>query len=94
MNFKDVIENKKILVVNLSKGKIGDLNANLLGMVIVGKLRRAAMARDTKRTDLPDHFLYMDEFQNFTTQSILVILAEARRSSVLDYGAPVYQATR
>ncbi len=79
INFKDVIENKKILIVNLAKGKIGDLNANLLGMVIVGKLRRAAMARDTKRTDLPDHFLYMDEFQNFTTQSISVILAEARK---------------
>lgn len=79
INFKDVIENRKILIVNLAKGKIGDLNANLLGMVIVGKLRRAAMARDTKRTDLPDHFLFMDEFQNFTTQSISVILAEARK---------------
>jgi len=79
INFKNVIENRKILVVNLSKGKIGDLNANLLGMVIVGKLRRAAMARDTKRESLPDHFLYMDEFQNFTTQSISVILAEARK---------------
>lgn len=79
INFKEVIEGKKILVVNLAKGKIGDLNANLLGMVIIGKLRRAAMARDTKRTDLPDHYIYMDEFQNFTTQSISIILAEARK---------------
>ncbi len=79
IDFKDVIENRKILIVNLAKGKIGDLNANLLGMVIVGKLRRTAMARDTKRDTLPDHFLYMDEFQNFTTQSISVILAEARK---------------
>jgi hypothetical protein len=79
VNFRDVIESKKILVVNLAKGKIGDLNANLLGMVIIGKLRRAAMARDTKRTDLPDHYVYMDEFQNITTQSISVILAEARK---------------
>ncbi|MCC6934189.1 MAG: DUF853 family protein [Candidatus Yanofskybacteria bacterium] len=79
INFADVIENKKILVVNLAKGKIGDLNANLLGMVIVGKLRRAALARDTARTDLPDHYVYMDEFQNITTQSISVILAEARK---------------
>lgn len=79
INFKDVIEGKKILVVNLAKGKIGDLNANLLGMVIIGKLRRAAMARDTKRTDLPDHYVYMDEFQNITTQSISVILSEARK---------------
>lgn len=79
IDFKDVIENRKILVVNLSKGKIGDLNANLLGMVIVGKLRRAALARDTKRDDMPDHYVYMDEFQNFTTQSIGIILAEARK---------------
>ncbi len=79
INFADVLEHKKILVVNLAKGKIGDMNANLLGMVILGKLRRAAMARDTKRTDLPDHYVYMDEFQNFTTQSISVILAEARK---------------
>jgi hypothetical protein len=79
INFRDVIENRKILVVNMAKGKIGDLNANLLGMVIVGKLRRAALARDTKRDDLPDHYVYMDEFQNITTQSISVILAEARK---------------
>lgn len=79
INFRDVIENKKILIVNLNKGKIGDLNANLLGMVIVGKLRRAALARDTARQDLPDHYVYMDEFQSFTTQSISVILAEARK---------------
>lgn len=79
INFKDVIENKKILIVNMSKGRIGDLNANLLGMVIVGKLRRVALARDTKRPDLPDHYLYMDEFQNVTTQSISVILSEARK---------------
>lgn len=79
IDFREVIEGKKILVVNLAKGKIGDLNANLLGMVIVGKLRRAALARDTNRSDLPDHYVYMDEFQNITTQSISVILAEARK---------------
>ncbi|HUO75416.1 MAG TPA: type IV secretion system DNA-binding domain-containing protein [Candidatus Paceibacterota bacterium] len=79
IDFRDVIENRKILICNLSKGKIGDMNANLLGMVITGKLRRAALARDTKRADLPDHYLYMDEFQNFTTDSISVILAEARK---------------
>jgi hypothetical protein len=79
VNFTDVIENKKILLMNLSKGKIGDMSSNLLGMIIVGKLRRAAMARDTRRTDLPDHYIYMDEFQNFTTDSIAVILAEARK---------------
>lgn len=79
IDFKNVIEKKKILVVNMAKGKIGDLNANLLGMVIVGKLRRAALARDTRQADLADHYVYMDEFQNITTQSISVILAEARK---------------
>lgn len=79
IDFTDVIENKKILIVNLAKGQIGDLNANLLGMVIIGKLRRAALSRDTKRADLPDHYLYMDEFYNFATQSINVILSEARK---------------
>lgn len=79
INFEDVIENQKILIVNMAKGKIGDLNADLLGMVIVGKLRRVALARDTTRTDMPDHYLYMDEFQNITTKSIGVILSEARK---------------
>jgi len=78
-DFKDVIENKKILIANLTKGKIGDMNAQLLGMVIVGKLRRTALARDTTRNTMPDHFVYMDEFQSFTTNSISVILAEARK---------------
>lgn len=78
-DFKDIIENRKILVCNLSKGRIGDMNSNLLGMVIAGKLRRAALARDTHSADLPDHYLYMDEFQSFTTDSIAVILSEARK---------------
>lgn len=79
INMSDVIEQKKILVINLNKGKIGDMNANLLGMVLVGKLRRAALARDTSRPDMPDHYCYMDEFQNISTNSISVILAEARK---------------
>lgn len=80
-NFRDVMDNGKILVVNLSKGKIGDLNANLLGMVIVGKLLRAALSRvdiaDEKARK--DFYLYIDEFQNFTTDSIGIILSEARK---------------
>ena len=79
IDFADVIENKKILIVNLSKGKVGNLNADLLGMVIINKLQRAALARDTTRADMPDHYLYIDEFQNFTTESIAVILSEARK---------------
>ena len=79
-NFREVMDSQKILIVNLSKGKIGDLNGNLLGMVIVGKLLMAALSRiDIDEKDRKDFYLYIDEFQNFTTDSISVILAEARK---------------
>ncbi len=79
-NFYDAMNEGKILLVKLSKGKIGDLNAYLLGMVVVGKILDAAL----KRSDLPqeqrkDFYLYIDEFQNFLTDSISVILSEARK---------------
>jgi ABC-type oligopeptide transport system ATPase subunit len=80
-NFRDVMDNKKILLVNLSKGKIGDINAGLLGMVITGKILMAALSRvdiaDAEKR--PDFNLYIDEFQNFTTDSIATILSEARK---------------
>ena len=80
-NFREVMDQQKILVVNLSKGRIGDINANLLGMVIVGKLLMAALSRvdvvDEKARK--DFYLYIDEFQNFTTDSISTILSEARK---------------
>lgn len=79
-NFRDVMDNKKILLIALSKGKIGDLNAQLLGLVIVGKLLMAALSRsDMDAKDRKDFYLYMDEFQNFSTNSIAVILSEARK---------------
>ena len=79
-NFREVMDNKKILIVNLSKGRIGDINANLLGMIIVGKLLRAALSRaDNASADFPDMYLYIDEFQNVTTDSIATILSEARK---------------
>jgi len=79
-NFRDVIDNKKILLVNLSKGLIGDLNASLLGMIIVSKLLIAALSRvDTEEKSRQDFYLYIDEFQNFTTDSIATILSEARK---------------
>jgi hypothetical protein len=79
-NFREVMDNQKILVVNLSKGRIGDLNANFLGLLIVGKLLRAALSRvDVDESQRKDFYLYMDEFQNFTTESIAVILSEARK---------------
>ena len=80
-DFRKVIDEGKILIVNLSKGRIGDINANLLGMIITGKLLLAALSR----VDIPeesqrrDFYLYIDEFQNFTTDSISVILSEARK---------------
>ena len=80
-NFRKLMDEGKILIVNLSKGRIGDINANLLGMVIVGKLLMAALSR----VDIPneenrrDFYLYIDEFQNFTTDSIAIILSEARK---------------
>ena len=79
-NFREVMDSQKILIINLSKGRIGDLNANLLGMVIVGKLLMSALSRvDLVENQRKDFYLYIDEFQNFTTDSIGVILSEARK---------------
>jgi hypothetical protein len=80
-NFREVMDGGKILLVNLSKGKIGDINAGLLGMVITGKILMAALSRvDVADADKRRDFnLYIDEFQNFTTDSIATILSEARK---------------
>lgn len=79
-DFNDVMNNKKILLVNLSKGKLGELNSNLLGLVIVGKFLQAAFARvNLPENERPPFYLYIDEFQNFTTPSISTILSEARK---------------
>lgn len=79
-NFKDIMDNKKILLVNLSKGRLGDVNANLLGLVLVGKLMMTALARtEYLHTNPPNFYLYIDEFQNVTTDTIAVILSEARK---------------
>jgi len=80
INFRQVMDDQKILLVNLSKGKIGEINSYLLGMVIVGKLLMSALSRvDLSEKDRKDFYLYIDEFQNFTTDSISQILAEARK---------------
>jgi hypothetical protein len=79
-NFRDIMDNRKILLVNLSKGRIGDLNANLLGLIIVGKFLIAALSRaDSFGKDFPQFYLHIDEFQNFATPSIATILSEARK---------------
>ncbi len=79
-DFRKIMDEGKILFVKLSKGKIGDLNTQLLGLVMVARLQMAAMSR----TDIPeetrrDFYLYVDEFQNFATDSFASILSEARK---------------
>lgn len=79
-NFREVMDNQKILLVNLAKGKTGEVNAKLLGLIVVAKLQMAAMGRaDMHEDDRKDFYLYIDEFQNFVTDSISTILSEARK---------------
>jgi len=80
-NFRQIMDERKILLVNLSKGRLGDINANLIGLVLVGKILMAALSRvDMVGKERPaDFYLYIDEFQNITTDSIAKILSEARK---------------
>ncbi len=79
-NFRTVMDEGKILLVNLAKGKIGDINSGLLGMIITGRLLLAALSRaDIPESERRDFNLYIDEFQNYTTDSISTILSEARK---------------
>lgn len=79
-NFRKIMDEKKILLVNLSKGRLGDINANLIGLVLVGKIQMAALSRvDMFGQKMNDFYLYIDEFQNVTTESISSILSEARK---------------
>ncbi|HSW37344.1 MAG TPA: DUF87 domain-containing protein [Candidatus Saccharimonadales bacterium] len=79
-DLRNIMDNKKILLVNLSKGRTGELNSKLLGMVFVMKFQAAAMSRanipESERTDFA---LYVDEFQNFSTDSFATIMSEARK---------------
>ncbi len=80
LNFREIMDSGKILLVNMSKGKIGDINAALLGMIVVGKILMSALSRaDMEMEKRKDFNLYIDEFQNFTTDSISTILSEARK---------------
>lgn len=80
INFRKIMDEGKILIVNLSKGKLGEINSHLLGLVIVGKLLMAALSRvDMAEDKRKDFYLYIDEFQNVTTDSISQILSEARK---------------
>ncbi|MFZ5365187.1 MAG: type IV secretory system conjugative DNA transfer family protein [Patescibacteria group bacterium] len=80
IDFANIMNTRKILLVKLSKGKIGEINANLLGMIVIGKLLMAALARgDMPEEERADFYLYVDEFQNFLTDSMEIILSEARK---------------
>jgi hypothetical protein len=79
-DLRDVMDKKKILLVNLSKGRTGELNSKLLGMIFVMKFQAAAMSRsDIPEKDRVDFSLYVDEFQNFSTDSFATIMSEARK---------------
>lgn len=79
-DLRDVMDNKKILLVNLSKGRTGDLNSKLLGMIFVMKFQAAAMSRaNIPEDERQDFCLYVDEFQNFATESFATIMSEARK---------------
>lgn len=79
-NLRQVMDEGKILLVNLSKGRTGELNSKLLGMIFVMKFQAAAMSRaNIPEEERKDFSLYVDEFQNFSTDSFATILSEARK---------------
>lgn len=79
-DFRKAMDSKKIILVNLSKGRLGELNSTLLGLVIVGKILLSAFSRvDIPESEREDFFLYIDEFHNTTTPAISTILSEARK---------------
>ncbi|HOF50432.1 MAG TPA: type IV secretion system DNA-binding domain-containing protein [Candidatus Colwellbacteria bacterium] len=80
LNMRSVMDEGKILIANLARGKIGEDNSNLLGAMLITKLQQAAMSRaDVPEAERRDFFLYIDEFQNFSTDSFAVVLSEARK---------------
>lgn len=79
-NFREIMDNKKILLVNLAKGKVGEMNAKLIGLILVSKIQMAALSRaDIPESERQDFYLYVDEFQNFITDAFGSILSEARK---------------
>ncbi len=78
-DFRQILDGKKIFLANLSKGRLGERNASLLGLVLVSKFLQAAFSRVDSKENLPIFYLYIDEFQNFATPSVTTILSEARK---------------
>ena len=80
IDIREIMDNKKIFIMNLSKGRIGEDNSRLIGGMLITKIQLAAMERvDTPEEQRKDFFLYVDEFQNFATESFANILSEARK---------------
>ncbi len=80
INMREIMDERKILIMNLSKGRIGEDNSTLLGALLVTKIQLAAMSRvDIPEKERQDFFLYVDEFQNFATESFVNVLSEARK---------------
>lgn len=79
-NFRTIMDEQKILLVNLAKGRVGEINAKLIGLILVSKIQMAALSRaDTPENQRKDFYLYVDEFQNFITDAFESILSEARK---------------
>ena len=79
-NIREAMDTQKVVLMNLSKGKIGDINAQLLGLILVARISMAAMGRfDIPKEERKDFYLYVDEFQNFATDTFADILSEARK---------------
>jgi hypothetical protein len=79
-DFRQIMDNNKVLIVNLSKGRLGEINSNLIGMILVMKMMMAAMSRaDIPEDQRRDFSLYVDEFQSFSTDSFATLLSEARK---------------
>ena len=80
IDLRSIMDNRKILLMDLSKGKVGEDNSALLGAMVITKLQLAALSRvDIPEDDRKDFYLYVDEFQNFVTESFATILSEARK---------------
>ena len=83
INFREIMDSRKILLVNLEKGVLGDLDTRLLGMLITGKIFKAAMSRnELSRDKRASFYLYIDEFQNFTTNTLNALLSESRKYGI------------
>lgn len=79
-DFREVMDGSKILLIKLAKGEIGEINSNLLGMIFVARMFTAALSRgDIEEEQRKDFYLYVDEFQNFATDTFASILSEARK---------------